>query len=95
MWEAELSSGDPGMGRTATVGKTPLDIRDCRDFSGAANPRRLPGGGGVQLDWSRAGAREWAGGWALEPSPGDSLTLSLSKGTWTKTGAESRAGCMD
>lgn len=83
------------MGRTATVGKGPLDVRDCRDFSGAANLRRLPGGGGVQLDWGRTAAREWAGDLALEPSPGDTLTLILSKGTWTKTGAESRAGSMD
>lgn len=39
----------------------------------------------MRLGWSRVAAREWVGGWALKPGPGDSLTLILSKGTWTES----------
>lgn len=44
----------------------------------------------MKLDWMEWAVRAWAGGWALEPSPGDSVTMILSKATRTKAGAGSR-----
>lgn len=57
--------------------------------------RRLSGGGGrMKLDWTEWQSGHGQVGWALEPGPGDSVTLIPSKATRTKAGAGSRAGSM-